>query len=248
MAKTFAADGYQRVAGVYPGLLALAPGIFFGIVMFWENFSFVKFLFVFIPGCGGSFLLAQMARDLGKKREQALFKRWGGMPSMAIFRHWDQRLSAITKQKCHRLLARMVADVSAPSPEQEKTDPESADEIYLAWSDFLRANTRGKDAFYLLHKENTNYGYRRNVWGLRFIGGTVSIATFCACAVQFFLSYKSASQIDGSLLVVGMFSLSVFALWVFYFCADWVKIPADAYATRLAESVDTVSTLHEKTE
>ncbi|CAJ2377214.1 MAG: hypothetical protein IBGAMO2_50033 [Arenicellales bacterium IbO2] len=135
--------------------------------MLWENFSFARLLVATIAGCGGSFLFAQIARDRGKKQEQTLFQRWGGMPSVAIFRYRDPRLSAITKTKCHQTLTRLVTDTDAPTPEQEKTDPESADAVYSAWSDFLRTGTRNRDDFYLLHKENINYGYRRNVWGLR---------------------------------------------------------------------------------
>src|SRR5437016_4780635 len=98
-------------------------------------------------GCGGSFLLTQLARDAGKSREKALFKKWGGLPSIAIFRHRDTRLDPITKERYQKRLTELVKEARAPTIQQEQVDPAGADAVYSAWSNYLRVNTRDTKKF-----------------------------------------------------------------------------------------------------
>lgn len=127
-----------------------------------------------LAGCGGAFLLTQLARDAGKKREKQFFVAWGGIPSVTIFRHRDTRIDAITKSRYHRQLAALVKGAKGPSPEEEQTDPAMADQVYSAWSSYLRVHTRDTKKYSLLFQENISYGYRRNLCGLRPLGITVS--------------------------------------------------------------------------
>jgi hypothetical protein len=80
-----------------------------------------------------------------------------------------------------------------------------------------------------------NYGYRRNLWGLRTIG---IVSTTLAAAALGYRIY----QMSGGEILIGALALTVVfpLLWIFRFTAEWVRIPADAYAERLAETVDTV--------
>src|SRR5713101_427338 len=103
-----------------------------------------------IVGCGGAFLLSQLARDAGKKGEKALFAKWGGLPSVAIFRHSDSRLDSITKARYHKKLSALVPGVKAPSAEEERADPAAAEQVYTAWSMYLRVNTRDTKKYLLL--------------------------------------------------------------------------------------------------
>ncbi len=104
--------------------------------------SLLQSLGAVFAGCGGAFLLSQLARDAGRKSEKALFAKWGGLPSVAIFRHRDTRLDSITKTRYHKKLATLIKGSKAPSAEQEHADPASADAVYSAWSTYLRVNTR----------------------------------------------------------------------------------------------------------
>lgn len=164
------------------------------------------------------------------------------MPSIAVFRHTDNQLDKITKAKYHEQLTHLVTGTTAPTIEQEKADPSSADENYAAWSSYLRTNTRreGKK-FPLVLKELINYGYRRNVYGMRPIGILVSLISLVTCAIRLYFVYRSTSQYDEALILAGAFSLVFSVLWIFQFTANWVRIPAVEYAKRLAESVDILS-------
>jgi hypothetical protein len=187
-------------------------------------------------GAASAFLSAQIARDFGKEGEKKLWQSWGGMPSMAIFRHRNKTLNPITKAKYHQRLAQKL-NTGAPTSDDERDAPNAADRIYAAWSDYLRTNTRD-DRFQLLHKENTSYGYRRNVWGLRAVGITTSLIGSIVCALRLYVGFESTGEIDILAGIAATFSLVLLILWLGYFTADWVRIVAESYAERLCEAIE----------
>ena len=85
------------------------------------------------------------------------------------------------------------------------------------------------------------YGYRRNVWGLRVLGITVSLLSVGACGIRLFLLHSSTGKIDEALGGAAAFAAIMLLLWLFRFSGSWVRVPADAYAGRLAESVETLA-------
>jgi hypothetical protein len=182
--------------------------------------------------------LMHLARDQGKKGEPKLFEEWGGMPSVAIFRHRDMRIDPISKARYHKKLEGLVKGVIAPSPADETAAPEAAENVYRAWSTYVRVNTRDTKKYQLLFHENVCYGYRRNLWGLRPIGITVSVICvvggFCWLGYQ----YYTGSELSGVVIGADIVAIVFLVLWIFRFTPNWVRIPADAYAERLAEAVD----------
>jgi hypothetical protein len=234
-------DGYERKARLYPVVLLIAPVVVAGVVMLSAKLSRLQSLIAAIVGCGGAFLLTQLARDSGKNREKALFTKWGGLPSVAILRHRDTRLDSITKARYHKKLSALVKEAKPPTSEQEQADPAAADAVYSAWSNFLRVNTRDTKKFALLFQENINYGYRRNVWGLKPIGIVVCCLSAAACGARLWQIRQTTGKLDEGLAAAGMFALVLLLLWLFRFTPRWVRVPADAYAQRLAESVEILS-------
>lgn len=206
--------------------------------MFSAKLTGLQSLGASLVGFGGAFLLTQLARDAGKQGEKALFEMWGGLPSVAIFRHRDTRFDAITKARYHKKLAGLVKEAKAPTVEQEKADPAAADSVYSAWSNYLRVSTRDTKKFGLLFHENVSYGYRRNVWGLRSIGIAASLISGIACGIRLYVIHQSTGKLDETLVGGAAFAAVLFLLWVFRFTSSWVRIPADAYAERLAESAE----------
>lgn len=232
-------ERYDREARLYPALLLVAPGVITGVALLSVKLTGLQSLGATLVGFGGAFLLTQLARDAGKTREPSLFKRWGGMPSIAIFRHRHSRLDSITKARYHKQLSTLVKGAKAPTVAEEEADPAAADAVYTAWSHFLRTNVRDNPKRApLLLKENINYGYRRNVWGLRLIGICLSVVCALTAGVRLWFIHKATGQIDeavaGALLVAALFLV----LWLFCFTANWVRVPAEAYAERLAESLE----------
>ena len=233
-------DGYERKARLYPALLLAAPIIIMVVGIASTKLSALESLATALAGCGGAFLLTQLARDAGKKREKHFFVAWGGLPSIAIFRHRDTRIDTITKARYHKQLATLVKGAKAPSPEDERRDPAMADQVYSAWSSYLRIHTRDTKKYSLLFQENVSYGYRRNVCGLRPLGIVVNVLALLGNVAWLY----RVRSITGTVTTESVAALAcVFALlllWIFRFTPTWVRIPADAYAERLAEATDSL--------
>ncbi len=233
-------ERYDREARLYPALLLIAPAVATGVALFSTKLTGLQSFGAALVGFGGAFLLTQLARDAGKNREPSLYQLWGGMPSILIFRHAHKRFDSITKARYHKKLATLVKGAKAPSPEEEEANPDAADEVYSAWSHYLRSNTRDTKKYPLLFQENVSYGYRRNVWGLRPFG--IAVSSLCALVAggRLWFIYKGTGQIEQGLAGAVAVSLLFLTLWLFRFTSDWVRVPANAYAERLAESLETI--------
>jgi hypothetical protein len=231
-------DGYERKARLYPALLLAAPIIITVAGIAATKLSTLESLATALAGCGGAFLLTQLARDAGKKREKQFFVAWGGLPSVAIFRHRDTRIDTITKARYHKQLAALVKGAKAPSPEEERSDPTMADQVYSAWSSYLRVHTRDTKKYSLLFQENVSYGYRRNVCGLRPLGIAVSVLALLGDVAWLYHVRSTTGTVttESAAALICVFVLLL--LWMFRFTPTWVRIPADAYAERLAETTD----------
>lgn len=232
-------DSYERKARLYPALLTISPLIASATAVFADYLSLLESTGLLAFGSASAFCLAQIARDFGKEGEGTLWQSWGGMPSMAIFRHRNERLNPLTKSRCHEWLSQRLK-TGAPTPDEERADPCAADTIYATWSDYLRTNTRD-ERFPLLLKENINYGHRRNVYGLRSVGIVASIVSEIICMMNLYFTYQQTGQINLLAGITGTYCFVLLILWLFYFTGDWVRITAESYADRLVESVETLS-------
>jgi cyanate permease len=92
-----------------------------------------------------------------------------------------------------------------------------------------------------LFQENVNYGYRRNVWGLKPIAIVVCLASATASGASLWHIRQTTGKFDEALATAAIFSVVLLLLWLFRFTANWVRVPAEAYAQRLAESVEILS-------
>jgi len=237
-AMKVALDSYERKARLYPALLVLAPVVATAVAALGTRISILESLVAIAIACGGAFLLAQLARDAGKKGEKHLLKQWGGLPSVSIFRHRDGRLDAITKARYHVRLAGLVQGTRVVSPAEEQADEVAADVVYTAWSNYVRVRTRDSIKYSLLFKENVNYGFRRNVWGMRVVGLLVSLACAVIDGWRVYQLRKTTGLISEEFVGALAIALVFLLLWAFRFSTEWVRLPANAYAERLAEAVD----------
>ncbi len=233
---------YERKARLYPALILLAPLTVTVLVLISNNLSVFNSVGTVVAVSGGAFLLAQLARDAGKKGEKDLFVQWGGLPSVAILRHRDTRIDSITKARYHQKLAKLVKGTKAPSAKNEEAKPTAIDEVYTAWSNYLRVNSRDTNKYALLFQENINYGFRRNIWGMRVFGILLSAIPSIISAVFLCQRYRASAKLSNELVAALIFSIIFLGLWIFCFTSQWVRVPADAYAERLAEIADTIGT------
>lgn len=236
-------DPYDRKARLAPALLCALP-LFVSLLLLVPE---VGALWGAVGGlvlyCGGAKFLTQVGRDRGKVREPTLYASWGGKPSVAMLRHSDSRLNAPTKNRYRAFLQRAVPGLALASPEDEKLDPDTAEDGYESANSWLLAQTRDRERFGLLFAENINYGFRRNVWALKPWAFALEVIALVVVALVAFESWtvELSTQIPAldlelwASLVFILVHASFFAIKI---RAAWVRIAADAYAQQLLAACD----------
>ena len=188
-------------------------------------------------------MLIQIGRDRGRALEIRLYEAWGGKPSVAMLRHSDGRLDGQTKERYRRYLNDAVPDLTLPSAEEEKEKPQRADEAYESANAWLLEQTRDHGRFELLFRENTSYGFRRNLAGVK----TIALA-MDAIALALVIGFAVVSwtgefaTIARNLKPEWWVSLAVTTGHLWYFVVHvrgaWVLLAAENYAKRLLAACD----------
>jgi hypothetical protein len=237
-------DRYARNARLYPLLLVIAPVVIFVVVVAKLELSGLKTIWVGLAAVGGTYWLTQLARDPGKNLEGKLWTSWGGTPSIAILRHCDSRIDAITKARYHTRLVELVPDTIAHTPDSEREDAVAADTCYTAWSTHLRNSTRDQKRFHLLFDELVSYGYRRNLLGLRPYGLLSSILACLGCSAFIGFALYLHHELRDALWLALCVNILLLIFWVYRVTPDWVRLTAENYAARLVEAVDDLHSDH----
>lgn len=231
-------DPYERAARLYPALLALLPMLMVLVMTSVFSKPLATQLLILSGACGAAYLLANISRMLGKARENKLFDAWGGTPTTQLLRHRNEFIDPHTKQRYHAFLARKTK-IEFPTSEDEHASPEAADEIYRAGVKWLLGKTRDKKRFALLFKENISYGFHRNGFGLRWIGGLIGLISVVWLVVAF-QAYDPQTWLalpTEQIVTIGIV-LVIDLAWVVYFNETRVRQAAHAYADMLLRACD----------
>jgi hypothetical protein len=225
-------NSYSRRARLEPALIAALPLGLATVAWFPTGVVGWGLFWGLIAWSGGTALLAQIAREPGKKKEAHLFASWGGKPTTRFLRHRDAPNKVILERR-HRKLARLVPDLHIPSANQEQADPKKADEVYEACTAFLIERTRDVQEFPLIFEENCNYGFRRNLWGMKPIGIALPLLGTAAVLILVGLDFAKNIMPGPIVFIAALVDIFLAVGWLFYFTSDWVKTTAEAYAERL---------------
>ncbi|MET4803750.1 hypothetical protein ABIA96_006354 [Bradyrhizobium sp. LB11.1] len=144
-------------------------------------------------------VFGDVARRRGKAIEPCLAEQMGGLPSITMLRHRDTTFDAATKARMHAFLAEKLAE-PAPTAEQEATAPETADGFYARAGNWLRENTRSKKKFDILFNENVTYGYRRNLFALKWPALTLNILIVIGSAAYLWIQQGSLDLLPVSVI------------------------------------------------
>jgi hypothetical protein len=231
-------DDYERRARLRPALLVSLP-LALLVASLFTDFSGLQFLVGFAAYFGLTALVAQLGRDEGKRLEPWLFGHWGGKPTTQLLRHASTDLDTNTKARYHAALSTLLPGHLLPSPAAESNDRSSADAAYDSCAIYLRDRTRDKSQFPLVYAENVNYGFRRNLWGMKKTGVVIAAASLVATVTISIVRSKegmppvvpAASSLLNSCMLVW---------WLLRINPSWVRVPAFAYAQRLLAACDTL--------
>lgn len=185
----------------------------------------VAYVFCWISGLVGG--------DLGKRRENSLWEKWGGAPTTRFLRHGNSEYNADARNRAHKKLRNLGLYV--PSRVEQEQNPQVADDHYQSCTLELIRLTRDKKRFSLVFKALTEYGFRRNAYALKFVGLASAVLSFLVCSM--FAIYDWGTQPQTALdTKFGLFNILLVLLWLFWITEKAVKITAERYARFLLEA------------
>jgi hypothetical protein len=235
-------DAYTMRARLAPGLLTVLP---IAVTVFaWTPGGLLDWntLGAVITGCGGTLLISFLARDLGKAAEDRLYKKWGGRPTEMALMHSGSMDPALRHRR-HAALCSLFPDVPVPTAAEESQDFGSAYRRFTTLTNLAISRYRTqKDKYPLVFEENCNYGFRRNMHGMRPIGIAVAAISSIALGLQLFAAASLHHRVPVIALGLEAVNLAMLVVWVFWANEAAVRKGADLYANRLFETLDLVDT------
>ena len=232
-------DTYERKARLYPALLSFLP---IGVSMTVQpafSPSTEKHLLSLVAACGVIYLLANIARMLGKAEENRLYRTWGAAPTTQLLRHSDENIDPHTKKRYHAFLGRKLK-LQLPSVDEESMDPNKADEVYRAATKWLIEKCNDKKRFPMLLSENISYGFHRNSYGLRWIA-----LVFCITGISWLLLMPdlrlSVQHLSTAKIATLAVELAIVVIWLSYFTSHRVRQAGIAYGERLFRGCDSIN-------
>ena len=234
-------DTYSRQARLQPALLVLFP--LFVTIAVWVPalYQAATGLVGLAVACGAVAYLAHLSRALGRKVEPRLYANWGGKPTTLWLSHSDPSLDAQTKVRYHAFLENHINGWIAPTSEEEARDIQAAEIAYDSAVRWLRENTRDRERYDLIFKENVSYGFRRNLYGLKSVG--LSLGLLCAAgngSALYYTSCVTGAAIKPEGLASLVLNLALVVGWIAVVRESWVKDSADGYARALLAACDKI--------
>jgi len=231
-------DEYSIKARQVPALVAIAPMVFAVYALFPELQSAWGALGGVLTTLGGPAALAYVARGYGKRLEPDLFKSWGGKPTTTMLRWSDDCISTDTKRRYHKTLR--AAGVVLPSADDEANDPVAADAKYESAGEWMLRKSRDTKKYPFVFTQNINYGFARNLLGLRPLG--LSAAAVCSLAQFSLAGWDLIQKSDVSVFLGISIAISVAgtSFWLLAVRPGWVQSAAVAYSRALLEICDHV--------
>jgi hypothetical protein len=229
-------DSYTFQARIAPVFIVVLP-IFICITNLWspEALTVQYGISSFLVSALFSIFAGAFGRNAGKQIENKLWKSWDGPPTTRFLRHSDTKFNSIRRARCHKNLQLMIKDIRIPTSTEEKNNPMEADQVYEACTRFLIGKTRDIKKYPLIYKENVNYGFLRNLLGLKIYGIICSVISVLLSTWVCWKKWTLFGIYHIKSTVILIISLLFFVGWVFWVRPKAVKIVAEAYAERLLE-------------
>lgn len=234
-------DEYALRARVAPTLVVIVIPVI-GLLCWFPAFSTTHLTLAAALSTVLFAVFSQIGRDQGRALQPKLYSAWGGQPSVQLLRHRSRRLSKETRERYRLKLESVNPALRLPSEIEEMADPDDADIRYDSVCLFLRDSTRNKATFPLVFAENVNYGFRRNLLGMKKAGIALSLAgtisALCATIV--------GMKIDGFNLqpvpvVAAVLNAVMLTWWLLRINSEWVRVAAFSYAERLIGTCDSIA-------
>jgi hypothetical protein len=226
---------YEWNARLKPPLFTLLP--IFVLIAVWvpEVWTVLGALGGLLAACGVTALLAQVARHRGKRLE-ARHPDIGPHLSTVLLRHGDERIDRFTKARYHRFLAAKGHEL--PSADDERDNLQDADDRFRASLTWLREATRDEKKFALLLRENTAYGFRRNLLAMKPIALPILVGCLVVNAIALWSLWPDLDTQAWAALGVEVALAGALAVWMFVINRDFWADASLTYGLRLLSCCD----------
>ncbi len=191
-------------------------------------------------------LISTVVRQQGRKHEKRLIKKWSALPTTIMLRREDRTLNEHTKERYYQTLNRIITSISLPV-DSDSDHAGNEDLIIVGSVEKLRELTRDTNKHRLVYNENKNYGFARNLRGVKLFG----VVTSSIIIVVNFLLLILPSDIYLKTLVYDLIPSVSWAiatcigtleliLFLVYVNDEFVRSAADNYARALLATLDTL--------
>jgi hypothetical protein len=226
-ASTF--DSYSARARIYPGLLVVLPLTMLSVLF--PKSGAVAALVPILVSSGVLFLVANIVRRRGRRVEERLVARWGGLPTTRMLRFREPHRGVTLERRRSALAA--IHGSPLPTRRQEGADPVGADHVYVAATRSLIGVVRAHPGqFPLVEQENAAYGFARNMLGVKPIALPIVVLSLVIDIAA------ALTQPLIPVLIVGSIHLALASVWLAFVRPGWVKQAANDYAERLFQILD----------
>lgn len=238
-------DAYDRTARLKPLAFLSAPMTFYvagltvALPTWWQRLVGIAAL----AATGLPLFATQLVGDAGKEAQCRLWRDWGGRPTtlMLQFEGAENRRAVARR---HDLVERATG-VHMPTEQDEAADPHAAGDIYEVASDELKELTRG-GSFPDVARELANYGFRRNLYGIRYLGLLAAAASLVAACVTAWI-FRTETPRLVPVLIAAALCLIWLVLWTLVVNAAFVRRGGDRYADRLLGAASTLAAAKSET-
>jgi hypothetical protein len=231
-------DRYSLFARVNPVLIFILPIIIIAIAYSLNIDSYLPFLSSIGLYVALAYFLANISRELGKKKERELWDKWGGIPTSQILDYENDIIDQVTKNRYHHTMMSLIKEISYDDIQKKNKDEQY--EIYKTWTKYIIHKTRDVKKYPLIFKENIAYGFRRNLWAMKnpevVLLSIVIFVNYLYNAVQH--GYKKFTQYSLSFYISEFTLICLLFVWIFIITKKWIKTQAFTYAERLMEAID----------
>jgi Flp pilus assembly protein TadB len=224
-------DRYERKARLAPAIIVAVPPLslltFLGTAPAWLPAIPV------LVAAATAYLLVDLVRTAGRSTERRLTALWGALPTVLALRY-DASGSPLLRDR-RRALVERVAGVTLPTRRREHSRPEESNAEYqAALKTCINTVRTGQAGSELLFIENRNYGFRRNLRGLKMAGIIFAIGSIVAAVTAGIALHALApSAIASAVATIAL------ALWIVVVRDSWVRSQADIYSEQFFSTLDT---------
>lgn len=226
-------DTYSFRARILPVYLTIAPVVLLLAALVPDGLKLPlggSAAVVFVPI---SFFLSQIGADFGKRLEKRLWHKWGGPPTTQFLRHGNRDFNEVTRGRVHEKLR--LLGLKVPTLEEQAQGERAADKYYESCTEELIRRTRDEKKFPLVFKGLVEYGFRRNLLGLKTLGVILSLVSLAGVSWSLYANW-SLDNPPEVVIVAALITSGLLFAWATWITEDTVKLAANRYARFLLEA------------